>query len=143
MSFFLHGEVATWEIVILENVHFGSCCFGRCIFGKLPLAKLSLGKLPLGKCLFESCTYIFISSLPYMLLKHIYWTQIFAHIFTKSANFLFVYCLILILQTVGSYFTGHILVRCKFCIFHCFTQKIYTFVSEKLIFAQNSGILHK
>ena len=29
MPCFIHGEVATWEIVILENVHLGSCHLGN------------------------------------------------------------------------------------------------------------------
>ena len=54
MPFFLHGEIATKEIVIWENVHLGSCCLGNCTFGKLPLGKLPFGKLPLRKGLWES-----------------------------------------------------------------------------------------
>ena len=95
MPFFLHGEVATWEIVIWENVHFGSCRLGSCSFWKLPLGKLSFGKLPLGKFLWEVAPIFSIT----MLLKHIYWEQIFAHIFTQGANFWFVYSSIWILQT--------------------------------------------
>ena len=29
MAFFLHGEVTTWEIVIWENIHLGSCHLGK------------------------------------------------------------------------------------------------------------------
>jgi len=39
IPFFLHGEVATWEIVIWENVHLGGCRLGNCTFRKLPLVK--------------------------------------------------------------------------------------------------------
>ena len=43
LPLFLHGEVATWEIVTWENVHSGSCPFS--LMGKLPLGKLSFGKM--------------------------------------------------------------------------------------------------
>ena len=60
MSFFLLGEVATWEIVIWENEHLRCCRLGNCTFGKLPLRKIPLGKLlleerPLGKYLTLKC----------------------------------------------------------------------------------------
>ena len=42
MPFFLHGEVASWEIVIWENVHLGSC--------RLEIAHL-------GSCHLESCPW--------------------------------------------------------------------------------------
>ena len=54
IPFFLHGEVATWEIVIWENVHLGGCRLGNCTFRKLPLVKshFSLGKMLLGKYIY-------------------------------------------------------------------------------------------
>ena len=51
MPLFLYGEVATWEIVILENVHLGNCTFGKnCHLGKYPWEvaawEKAFGKVP-------------------------------------------------------------------------------------------------
>ena len=54
---FPYGEVATWEIVIWENVHLGSCRLENCTFGKLHLGN-TLGKRPLVKYLTLYCRYI-------------------------------------------------------------------------------------
>jgi len=49
-AFFLHGEVATWEIFIwevaaLEIAHFGSCRLRNCYLGSCPWEN-SFGKVP-------------------------------------------------------------------------------------------------
>ena len=45
MPFFLHGEVASWEIVIWENVHLGSCRLEIAHLGSFPWEN-AFGKVP-------------------------------------------------------------------------------------------------
>ena len=45
VPFFLHGEVSTWEIVILEIAHLGSCLSGNCHLGSCPWEN-AFGKVP-------------------------------------------------------------------------------------------------